>query len=72
MLQRYYTCSSTLPVYMYMYMYVSLSSQDNPGPDEAALVVTFIPPNGAKVMPSLFLSPRIERYIILYNIFDSL
>ena len=66
---------STMPAYIAEVSYSShydassqhdffLPSQDNPGPDEAALVVTFVPPNGAKVTPSLFLSPRIERYFV--------
>ena len=37
--------------------------QNNPGPDTAALLVTFHPPNASKVVPELFLSPRVERYI---------
>ena len=39
--------------------------QNNPGPDTAALLVTFHPPNASRVVPSLFLSPRVEKYVIL-------
>ena len=35
--------------------------QDNPGPDCAALMVTFHTPTASKVEPVLFLSPRYER-----------
>ena len=35
--------------------------QDNPGPDKAALVVQFPSPNSTKPIPSLLISPRIER-----------
>ncbi len=37
--------------------------QNNPGPDIAALVVTFYPPNASRVVPTLFLSPRVERWV---------
>jgi len=37
--------------------------QDNPGPDTAALMVTFYPPNASRVVPCLFLSPRVERML---------
>ena len=37
--------------------------QNNPGSDTAALLVTFHPPNASKVVPELFLSPRVERFV---------
>jgi hypothetical protein len=39
-------------------------TKDNPGPDTAALLVTFHPPNASKVVPLLLLSPRVERSAI--------
>ncbi len=35
--------------------------QDNPGEDRAVLLVTFHTPDGTKVTPQLFLSPRVEQ-----------
>ena len=40
---------------------LSLSVQNNPGTDEAALLITYYPPIGSKVVPSLLLSPRVEK-----------
>jgi BRCA1-A complex subunit BRE len=45
---------STIPAYL---------TKCNPGPDSAALLVTFHPPNASKVTPHLFLSPRVERVL---------
>lgn len=45
---------SAIPAYL---------TKDNPGPDTAALLVTFYPPNASRVLPSLFLSPRVERML---------
>ena len=40
------------------------SSQDNPGEDAAVLLVTYESADGTKVTPQLFLSPRVERYVV--------
>lgn len=45
---------SAIPAYL---------TKDNPGPDIAALVVTFYPPDASRVVPVLFLSPRVERVL---------
>jgi hypothetical protein len=43
-------------------VWVSLHDfQDNPGEDSAVLLVSFQNPEGGKVAPQLFLSPRVER-----------